>query len=231
MVENSSADGQGGTAVLCSAGLDSAVLLADEAAKGVVVPVYVGSGLSWEPEERRRLAQLLAASPLHGRVAGAQVLEFPVRDLYPASHWAVTGRPPAFDTPDEDVYLVGRNLTLLTRAGVLCAQLGLSRIVLGLLSGNPFPDSTPAFFAAMQQALSLGLNAEITIHAPFRNMGKADVIRLGRRLGVPFELTLSCMNPQGHRHCGQCSKCRERHDAFMEAEAADPTDYAAALPR
>jgi 7-cyano-7-deazaguanine synthase len=231
MVENTSAYGQGGTAVLCSAGLDSAVLLADEATRGAVVPVYVRSGLAWEADERHYLEQLLAAAPLRGRTAAARVLEFPVTDLYPPAHWAVTGTPPAFDTPDEDVYLVGRNLVLLARAGVLCAQLGLTRLVLGLLSGNPFPDATPAFFDAMRAALSLGLNAPIAIDAPYRALNKADVIRLGRRLGVPFELTLSCMNPQARLHCGRCSKCRERHDAFLEAEQEDPTRYASPLPR
>ena len=45
-------------------------------------------------------------------------------------------------------------------------------------------------------------------------MHKSEVIRLGVELGVPLELTLSCMNPQGGVHCGQCSKCRERRDAF-----------------
>ena len=65
MVENSSPNGQGGgTAVLCSAGLDSAVLLADEALRGPVVPVYVGSGLAWEADERRLLAELVASPPL-----------------------------------------------------------------------------------------------------------------------------------------------------------------------
>jgi 7-cyano-7-deazaguanine synthase len=45
---------------------------------------------------------------------------------------------------------------------------------------------------------------------------------------VPLELTLSCMNPKDDRHCGQCSKCRERRDAFNEAGVADPTTYAVA---
>ena len=44
-------------------------------------------------------------------------LTFTVADLYPANHWALTGTPPGFDTPDEDVYLTGRNLVLLTKAG------------------------------------------------------------------------------------------------------------------
>jgi 7-cyano-7-deazaguanine synthase len=45
-------------------------------------------------------------------------------------------------------------------------------------------------------------------------------------LGVPLELTLSCMNPRNGVHCGQCSKCRERRDAFRDARVADPTSYA-----
>ena len=55
---------------------------------------------------------------------------------------------------------------------------------------------------------------------------EAEVIERGLALGVPFELTLSCMNPESRLHCGLCSKCRERHDAFLEAGLADPTSYA-----
>ena len=115
---------------------------------------------------------------------------------------------------------------------MLCAQRGLRRIVLGILAGNPFPDATPEFFSAMERALSLGLGHALTIDAPFRGKDKADVIRLGRQLGVPFELTLSCMSPRDGLHCGQCSKCRERHDAFVEAEMFGSRPmYASALPR
>ena len=61
---------------------------------------------------------------------------------------------------------------------------------------------------------------------PFSSMDKSDVIRLGVGLDVPLELTLSCMNPKEGAHCGQCSKCRERRDAFHEAGVPDPTSYA-----
>jgi 7-cyano-7-deazaguanine synthase len=214
------------TAVLLSGGLDSAVLVADEVERGSdVQPIYVSAGLAWEDAERAIVARLLAAPPLAGRTRPLASLTVDMRDVYQASHWAVTGRPPAYHTPDEDVYLPGRNVILLGKAGIFAATAQLDRIVLGTLGHNPFPDATPEFRASMARALSLGLAHELRIDAPYSSLGKAEVIRKGRELGVPFELTLSCMNPRSGLHCGACSKCRERHDAFLEAGLADPTTY------
>jgi len=83
----------------------------------------------------------------------------------------------------------------------------------------------------MARALSLGLDHRIEIPAPFSALHKADVVRLGASFGVPLEWSLSCMNPRGAVHCGVCSKCRERRDAFDEAGIPDRTDYAAPSPR
>jgi 7-cyano-7-deazaguanine synthase len=215
--------------VLFSAGLDSAVLLA-QAARGHadVQPLYVGSGLAWEPAEQRMAARFAASLP---RLRPVATLTVDMRDVYPASHWAVRGEAPAFDTPDTDVYLEGRNVILLAKAAVFMARTGSQDVLLGSLAHNPFPDATPAFFEAMQRALSEGLAHRIRIRRPFADMRKADVIRLGASLGVDFALTLSCMQPEDGRHCGRCSKCRERRDAFREAGIADPTDYAAVPPR
>jgi len=214
------------TAVLVSAGLDSAVLLAAEARAARVHPVYVRAGLAWERDEIEALERLLAAPPLSGRTETLALLSNPVDDLYPEDHWALRGRAPAFDTPDRDVYLPGRNVLLIAKAAVLCAGRGVTRLALGPLAGNPFPDATPEFFAAMAQAVSLGLAHEVALVAPLADMRKSDVIRLGLELGVPLEATLSCMSPRDGLHCGRCSKCRERRDAFAEAEVADPTRYA-----
>ena len=215
------------TAVLLSAGLDSAVLAASEARRTRVHPIYVTAGLAWEAQELAALDRLLDAAPF-ADLAPLTRLAFSVRDLYPATHWALRGEPPAFDTPDEDVYLTGRNVALLSKTAIHCARHRIGRIAIGPLAGNPFPDATPEFFAAMARALSLGLAHDITIDAPFAGIDKSAVIRLGIELGVPLEQTLSCMNPQGARHCGRCSKCRERRDAFNEAGVPDPTIYATA---
>ena len=212
-------------AVLLSAGLDSAVLAAAEALSARVHPIYVSTGLAWEAGELAALDRLLATPPFAGMAPLAR-LAFPVSDLYPATHWALRGEPPAFDTPDEDVYLTGRNVILLSKAAIYCAQQRIPRLAIGPLAGNPFPDATPEFFTAMARALSLGLAHEIAIDTPLATMEKHDVIRRGIELKVPLELTLSCMNPAGGRHCGRCSKCRERRDAFREAGVDDPTAYA-----
>jgi 7-cyano-7-deazaguanine synthase len=218
-------------AVLLSGGLDSAVLAADAARSAVVQPVYVRAGLAWENEEMALLAELLASPPFVRNLQPLATIAVDAADLYPASHWARRGDPPAYDTPDEDVYLPGRNILLLSKAGVFCAMHGIHRLAIGPLAGNPFPDATPAFFESMARALTLGLAHQVAIETPLTSMHKEDVIRLGARLGVRFELTLSCMNPSGGRHCGLCSKCRERRDAFDAAGIEDPTEYQAAAPR
>jgi 7-cyano-7-deazaguanine synthase len=230
-------EGGQGAAVLCSSGLDSAVLLADiarraavaqshgiGATKQKVVPIYVSVGLAWEQEELAMLDRLLATAPFRN-VQPVQSLRFDMRDIYPPSHWAIRGEPPGFDTPDEDVFLEGRNIVLLTKAAIFASRATVATIFIGPLADNPFPDATPEFFETMSHALSIGLAADLDIATPFARMHKSEVIALGRSLGVPLELTLSCMQPRSGVHCGRCSKCRERKNAFSEAGGTDPTHY------
>ena len=223
------------TLVLLSGGLDSAVLAAHEAQTARVLPVHVSVGLAWEAAEVAMVEQLLRAPVFASRAAPLTRVEFTMRDVYPPTHWAIRGVPPAYDTPDEDVYLSGRNLVLLTKAGVVAARHDAHRIALGPLTGNPFPDARPAFFSAMARAMSLGLDHPIEIATPFLEWDKAAVVRRGVELGVPFELTLSCMSPMFTdalpQHCGLCSKCRERRDAFAAALVRDPSIYANHSPK
>ena len=193
-----------------------------------VQPLYVKTGLAWEESERAAAARFLAT--LRGARPMATI-SVDMRDVYPATHWAVRGKAPAFDTPDTDVYLEGRNVVLLAKASVYMARIGSSQVMLGSLAHNPFPDASRAFFDAMQRAVSMGLSHPIVVETPFSDKSKAEVITLGETLGVKFELTLSCMQPVNGTHCGRCSKCRERLDAFREAGLRDPATYATTPPR
>jgi 7-cyano-7-deazaguanine synthase len=218
-------------AVLLSGGLDSAVLVADEARHDAVQPIYVSVGLGWEVDEQESARSFLAAGlfahPVHPLVS----LSVDMSDVYPAAHWARAGRPPGYHTSDEDVYLPGRNIVLLAKAAVFSAAAGIKRLAIGTLAHNPFPDATPEFRAALGSALSLGLAWNLDIVAPYAAVDKAEVIRRGHAAGLPLQLTLSCMKPSGAvdgrpLHCGLCSKCRERHEAFVSAGVLDKTLYA-----
>ena len=152
-------------AILLSGGLDSAVLVASELEEtrdfhgenAHIQPIYVTSGFSWESGEQAQVNRLLLSKQFHGLVRPVVCLECPVSDTYPSKHWALNNNPPAYDTPDEDVYLVGRNILLLAKVSAYCAINRIERIAIGPLNGNPFPDATPEFFRLMQQALSHGI--------------------------------------------------------------------------
>lgn len=213
------------TLVLLSGGLDSALLLALTARQGDVTPVHVRCGYAWEDTEAAYIARLLASEALSA-VGPLRTLHVDMRDVMPAGHWALTGRAPAYATADEEVYLDGRNVTLIAKAAVLASRLKAGVIALGLLKGNPFPDATPEFLGTMARAVSLGLAHDVRIETPLAGWSKTQVVKEAARIGLPFDLTISCMSPDRDLHCGRCSKCRERHDAFVAAGLADPTAYA-----
>lgn len=190
----------------------------------VVQPLYVRSGLRWEAIEMRALRGILRAMGSR-RLRPLAVVDLPMADLY-GEHWSTSGRrPPGYDAGDASVYLPGRNIALLSKAATFCALRGIRVVLSGILNANPFPDGSPAFFRAMERALSAGLGAALRIRTPYRRLSKDQVIRRGRAL--PLGRTFSCINPRrGGRHCGDCSKCAERAMAFRRAGLPDPTDYA-----
>jgi len=88
-----------------------------------------------------------------------------------------------------------------------------------------YPDCREEFVEAFEEAMQIGTNRRIRILAPFVFMDKAEIVKLGSAIGVPYELTWSCY-VGGNVHCGTCSSCRERKRAFQEAGVQDPTVYA-----
>ncbi|HEX4144084.1 MAG TPA: 7-cyano-7-deazaguanine synthase [Pirellulales bacterium] len=214
--------------VLFSGGLDSSILVAHLMAMGEMVqPLYVAGGLIWEEVELTAARTLLArlAGP---RLAPLVVLDLPMADLY-GRHWSTDGRQtPDGTTPDEAVYLPGRNPLLLVKSRLWCQLNGVGRLALGTLKNNPFADATAEFFASFASALDGAMSGSVALERPFACYTKYEVLRLGA--GLPLELTLSCLAPREGLHCGRCNKCHERKAVFAGAAVDDPTHYASAIP-
>ena len=213
-----------GVAVLASGGLDSAVLTAEYLGeRRVVQPLYVRFGLAWEETEEthlRRFLDTLQSSGLRPLVT----LALPVADTYGA-HWSLSADDvPDADSPDEAVYLPGRNLLLLAKSSIWCALHGYPTIALGTLKGNPFADSSREFFGDVESLVQTAVGHRLEIATPFSELDKAHVLELGRHLQLQH--TFSCINPTAGVHCGRCNKCAERQRAFEEASIDDVTTYA-----
>jgi 7-cyano-7-deazaguanine synthase len=163
-------------AVLVSGGVDSAVLTMELAdSRTEVHPVYVRHGLIWEDSELDHLRAFLRAAA-KSAVQGLTILDLPVADLY-ASHWAMTGRGvPDSDTPDEAVYLPGRNLMLLAKMAVFCERRGIHDIALAPLQCNPFADNTDEFYETMQAAAERALGWPLRILRPYASLKKSQVV-------------------------------------------------------
>jgi 7-cyano-7-deazaguanine synthase len=210
--------------VLISGGLDSAILVSYLLDRGErVQPLYVESGLHWQAAELAGLKNYLQAVALP-ELAPLVVLELPLADLY-GNHWSTSGQEiPDAATPDEAVYLPGRNLLLSIKPALWCQMHGIGRLALGVLGSNPFADASDAFFTSLEAVLANLGQTPLKIERPFGAMHKREVMQLGSN--YPLELSFSCIAPVRGLHCGKCNKCAERQAAFRAAELRDRTEYA-----
>lgn len=88
-------------------------------------------------------------------------------------------------------------------------------------AGNAYPDCSEAFHQAMADAIFIGSGKQLKLYAPFVTLSKADVVKEGLRLKVPYELTWSCY--EGYdKPCGVCGTCIDRQNAFLKNGVEDP---------
>jgi 7-cyano-7-deazaguanine synthase len=217
-------------AILSSGGVESAILcgLLGKCFESVQ-PIYMRFGLAWEPVEEHYLRRFLQEVG-DAKLQPLKVLEMPMSDAY-GEHWSVTGfRVPDRQSPDEAVYLPGRNLMLVCKAAIWCALNQVSVLALGHLQTNPFPDATDEFFDNLTGLVktSLQIPFDLKVIRPFSGLHKGQVLQLGE--GLPLQYTFSCIQPtydneMGGKHCGKCNKCEERRSAFANLSFPDPTKY------
>ncbi len=233
--------------VLLSGGLDSATAMAEARARGwpcAALTVDYGQRHRGEIDAARRIAARLGAVEhrivsIDLRAIGGSALtdEIPVPEATPHSSNGGGGREA--DAAIPVTYVPARNAIMLSIAAGYAEVCKASIIVVGVnaVDYSGYPDCRPEFIEAMERALNLGTRAGVEgarhgrtalrIHAPLVNLSKAEIIRLGMRLGVDYSMTQSCYDPAGEGiACGVCEACALRRRGFAEASVPDPTRYA-----
>lgn len=111
-----------------------------------------------------------------------------------------------------------RNGIMLSIAAGLAESRGLKKVMLANHGGDHaiYPDCRPAFVKAMSDAICHGTYDGIIIDAPYTNITKSDIARIGKTIGVDYSLTYSCYKG-GEKHCGKCGTCVERMEALRDA--------------
>ena len=221
--------------VLLSGGLDSATVLALARADGyrtIALSFRYGQRHQLELERARLIAQALNAA--EHRIVDIDLAAFGGSALT-ADIPVPKGRPA--DALAEGIpvtYVPARNTIFLSFALALAEVAGAGAIFIGVnaLDYSGYPDCRPEYLSAFEALANLATKAGVEGHgvaikAPLIDLTKAEIIRRGTELGVDYDLTLSCYDPdEAGRACGGCDSCQLRRRGFVEAGVADPTVYA-----
>jgi 7-cyano-7-deazaguanine synthase len=217
---------------VASGGLDSSVLvhhLRDDGWRLRIVSFDYGQRHAVELEHARRLAASIDArhDVVDLRAVGALLSGSALTDPgveVPDGHYT--------DESMRATVVANRNaIFTMIATGVAVAD-GAHAVALGIHAGDHtvYPDCRPAFVAAAEHLARVANEGfvphDFTVLAPFLGWSKADIVRRGAELGVPFDETWSCYKG-GLTHCGTCGTCVERREAFERAGVADPTAYGA----
>lgn len=119
-----------------------------------------------------------------------------------------------------------RNGIMLAIAGGIAESNGLRHVMIANHGGDHhiYPDCRPEFIDAMSKALSAGTEENLRVWAPYTAIGKSDIARKGKELGIDYAETWSCYKG-GDRQCGRCGTCMERKEALEAAGITDTTAY------
>jgi 7-cyano-7-deazaguanine synthase len=211
--------------VLLSGGLDSATTLYHAKAKGYEVRALI---FDYGQRHRREVSAACAVA----RTAGAPFEVVKISMPWKGSALLDRSRHVPSHGVKKNVipptYVPARNIIFLSFAASFAEAVGARAIFIGAnaVDYSGYPDCRPKFFKAFQAALDQGLKTgvekkSIRILTPLVDMSKADIVRLGRDLGVPFAKTWSCYNG-AEKVCGVCDSCRLRAKGFLDAGIADP---------
>jgi 7-cyano-7-deazaguanine synthase len=216
---------------LLSGGLDSSTCLALTRREG-----YDCYALSFDYGQRHRVELEAAARVAHALGAVRHVVAR--IDLRQIGHSALTGDlavPKGRSAQDMShgipvTYVPARNTIFLSFALAWAEVLEAPDIFIGVnaLDYSGYPDCRPEYIAAFENMANLATKSgvegrlRVRIHTPLIRLSKAEIVKLGRDLGLDFGLTHSCYDPDREgRPCGQCDSCLLRRKGFEEAGIAD----------
>ena len=119
-----------------------------------------------------------------------------------------------------------RNGIMLSIAVGIAESNGLKYVMMANHAGDHtiYPDCTPQFVEAFDQAATAGTYIKVGLCSPYTHLTKADIARRGKALGIDYSETWSCYKG-GKNHCGKCGTCVERKEALAEAGIEDTTVY------
>jgi 7-cyano-7-deazaguanine synthase len=220
--------------VLASGGLDSTVTAAVAQRDGYALHLLTVAYRQRHGVEIERAKQVATALAARQHV----VLDVDLRAIGGSALTDAIPVPKSRVEPERNravpvTYVPGRNLIFLSLAAAYAEVVGASVIYFGanVVDYSGYPDCRPEFISAVEAAIQAGTKAamqggRMEIRAPLLRMTKAEIIRLGQSLNVPFHLTHSCYDPIGFVACGRCDSCLIRRRGFVEAGVVDPVTYA-----
>ncbi len=127
-------------------------------------------------------------------------------------------------------YVPARNSIFISLAAAYLETIGGNAIYVGVnaMDYSGYPDCRPEYIHSLEEALNLGTgdgnNKWMSINAPLQYLTKSEIIKMGMKLGVPYELTWSCYNG-GKQACGRCDSCQLRLKGFADSGFQDPIPY------
>jgi 7-cyano-7-deazaguanine synthase len=219
--------------VLLSGGMDSCVTAAIANQSHQLALLHASYGQRTEARERRAFEaiadfygvseRLLIRLDSFAQIGGSALTDR--RITVPESEDTVA---PSSGIPV--TYVPFRNAHFLSAAVSWAEVIGANAIFIGAVAedSSGYPDCRPEYYRAFAELVSLGTKPEthIEIMTPVIAMRKSEIVRRGKQLGAPLNLTWSCYQLEDEA-CGTCDSCRLRLRAFVEAGLSDPIAYRA----
>jgi len=216
-----------------SGGMDSAVLTAIAAREGapdLPAALHVNYGQRTEARELRAFGQLCD----HFNITRRLVVDLAFFRTIGASsltdYSLAVPETPTADSAIPSTYVPFRNGVILSVAAAWGESIGAQRLYLGAVQTDRtgYPDCRGEFLSSMTNSINLGTRSDthFELRAPLLHLTKAQIVRKGLELGVPFEFTWSSYT-QEDGACGKWESCRLRLEAFEQAGVPDPIPYRA----